>query len=211
MPSVLSQPYFHNEAAAFEALERIVWPNGPTCPLCGNADAAKIGSLKGVRSKPSKKNPNGIERHGLRKCYDCRGQFTVRKGTVFEDSKVPLHIWFQAVHLMCSSKKGVSANQLHRILGVTPRTAWFIGHRLREAMRVGVLAPLGGDGKIVEVDETYIGRKAGEKVRQGVGHKRAVLALVERGGEVRRSISTGRPLPTLVKSCSAMCGVKAPS
>lgn len=183
MPSVLSQPYFHDEAAAFAALERIVWPNGPTCPLCGAVD--RIKPLVGVRTKPSKKNPEGLIRHGLRKCYHCRGQFTVRKGTVFEDSKVPLHIWFQAAHLMCSSKKGISSNQLHRVLGVTLKTAWFMSHRLREAMRNGDLAPMGGKDKWVEVDETFFGHKPGTTPTQRASHKYAILSLVERGGSVR--------------------------
>lgn len=183
MASVLSAPYFHDEAAAFEALEGLVWPKGPTCPLCGAVD--RINRLVGVRTKPSKKNPEGIERHGLHKCYHCRGQFTVRKGTVFEDSAVPLCLWFQAAHLLCSSKKGISANQLHRTLGVTLKTAWFMGHRLREAMRLGQMPPLGGKGKVVEADETFIGRKEGTTPSRGTQHKRAVLSLVERGGSVR--------------------------
>lgn len=124
MASVLNEKYFTDEAAAFTALEAIVWPNGPTCPHCGATD--RINRLVGVRSKPSQKNPEGVERHGLWKCYHCRGQFTVRKGTVFEASHLPLHQWFQAAFLMCSSKKGVSSNQLHRTLGCTLKTAWFV-------------------------------------------------------------------------------------
>src|SRR5690606_27981068 len=107
--SILSAPYFHDEAAAFEKLESIIWPNGPVCPHCG--EAKRIGALEGVRSKPSKKNPEGILRHGLKKCYNCRKQFTVRIGTVFEESHVPLHKWFQATYLLCSSKKGISSHQ----------------------------------------------------------------------------------------------------
>ena len=185
MASVLTEAYFQDEAAAFERLEAIVWKNGPVCPHCGAT--GRIGSLAGVRSKPSKKNPEGVVRHGLRKCYDCRGQFTVRKGTVFEDSHVPLHIWFQAAYLMCSSKKGVSSNQLHRTLGVTLQTAWFMSHRLREAMRTGSLAvPFGSDGGAVEIDETFIGQKPGTVKRRGYAHKNAVLSLVDRNsGQVR--------------------------
>lgn len=186
--SVLTQAYFYDEAAAFEALEGILWPNGPTCPLCGNADATKIGKLEGVRSKPSKKNPQGVVRHGLRKCYACRGQFTVRKGTIFEDSHLELHKWFQAAFLMCSSKKGVSANQLHRTLKCTLKTAWFVAHRLRETMRSGDLTPFGGFGTAVEVDETYIGRKKGAKVRPGGHHKMKVLTLVDRVTGQARSV-----------------------
>jgi transposase-like protein len=152
MSSVLSQAYFNDENAAFAELERIVWPNGPVCPHCGNM--GRVYTLSGVHSKPSKKHPEGVVRHGLRKCGGCRAQFTVRKGTVFEDSHIPLHMWFQAAYLMCSSKKGVSANQLARTLGVTLQTGWFVGHRLREAMRNGSFALMGGAGAIVEVDET---------------------------------------------------------
>jgi transposase-like protein len=157
MASVLTEAYFQDEQAAFERLEAIVWPQGPVCPHCGGTE--RIGVLKNQRTKPSKKNPEGIERHGLRKCYACRKQFTVRIGTVFEDSPVPLHIWFQAAYLMCASKKGVSSNQLHRTLGVSLQTAWFMSHRLREAMRDGTLAPLGGAGAVIEADTTFIGGK----------------------------------------------------
>src|ERR1700730_18418295 len=148
MTSVFKEPYLQDEAAAFEALEAIVWPRGPVCPHCGSM--GRIYPLKGVRTKPSKKNPEGLLRHGLKKCGECRQQFTVRKGTLFEDSPVPLHVWFQAAYLICSSKKGVSSNQLHRTLGVTLQTACFMSHRLREAMRAGSLAPMGGVGSTVE-------------------------------------------------------------
>jgi len=181
--SVLQEPYFQDEAAAFERLEAIVWKNGPVCPHC--SETGRIYLLKGVRTKPSKKNPEGVVRHGLRKCGACRGQFTVRKGTLFEDSPVPLHVWFQAAYLMCSSKKGISSNQLSRTLGVTLQTAWFMSHRLREAMRTGSLAPMGGAGEIVEIDETFIGQKADMPKRRGFAHKHAILSLVERGGSVR--------------------------
>jgi len=177
MASVLTEAYFQDEGAAFDRLEEIVWPNGPVCPKCGCT--GRIGSLQGVKDK------KGRERLGLRKCYDCRAQFTVRVGTVFERSHVPLHVWFQAAFLMCSSKKGVSANQLHRTLGVSLQTGWFIGHRLREAMRVLKMEPIGGGGRHVEADETFIGRKKGFERRRGVGHKMKVMSLVERGGPVR--------------------------
>jgi hypothetical protein len=134
------------------------------------------------------KDKKGRERLGLRKCYDCRAQFTVRVGTVFERSHVPLHVWFQAAFLMCSSKKGVSANQLHRTLGVSLQTGWFIGHRLREAMRVLKMEPLGGPGKHVEADETFIGQKKGFPRVRGVGSKMKVHSLVERGGHVRSTV-----------------------
>jgi transposase-like protein len=172
--SVLSKPYFHDEPAAYAFLEGLLWPNGPTCPHCGNADAAKIGELKGKTTRP-----------GLKKCYECRKQFTVKVGTVYESSHIPLHKWLQATFLLTSSKKGFSAHQLHRLLGVTYKSAWFMAHRIREAMRGGQLPPMGGEGRIVEADETYIGRKDGVTPARGAQHKRAVLSLVERGGSVR--------------------------
>lgn len=184
--SVLTQPHFYDEAAAFEMVESIVWPNGPVCPHCGGNE--RIYALKGVRSKPSKKNPEGIVRHGLKKCGHCRKQFTVRVGTVFESSHIPLHLWLQAFHLLCSSKKGISSHQIHRVLEITYEAAWFMSHRIREAMREGALAaPMGGTGSsgVVEADETFIGRKKGAKVQRGTGHKHAVLSLVERGGKVK--------------------------
>jgi transposase-like protein len=182
--SVLSRPYFHDEGAAFEHVEEILWPEGPVCPHCGSVD--KHYKLAGVRTKPSKKNPNGVERHGLYKCAACRGQFTVRMGTIFEESHLPLHKWLQAIHLMCSSKKGISAHQLHRVLECTYKTAWFLAHRIREAMRSDSFSPMGGAGKTVEADETYIGKLTG--VPKGVGgsaHKDTVVTLVERGGIAR--------------------------
>ncbi len=183
--SVLNAPYFHDEAAAFAKLEAVLWPNGPVCHHCGNSE--RIYVLEGVRSKPSKINPEGVVRYGLKKCGKCRKQFTVRMGTVFESSHIPLHKWFQAVHLLCSSKKGISSHQLHRILEITYEAAWFMSHRIREAMRSGALAPMGGAGSsgIVEADETFIGQKKGMPKRRGTGHKHAVLSLVERGGQVR--------------------------
>ena len=157
--SVLNAKHFHDEAAAFAEMEAVLWPDGPVCPHCGALD--RIYALKGVRSKPSKKHPKGVERHGLKKCGHCRKQFTVRVGTVFEDSHMPLHKWFQAIHLLCSSKKGISSHQLHRMLEVQYKTAWFMAHRIREAMRVGGLEPpMGGAGGIVEIDETIYGRAA---------------------------------------------------
>ncbi len=175
--SILTQPYFHDEAAAFAKLESIVWPNGPTCPKCGAVD--RIGNLAGVKDK------KGGVRLGLKKCYHCRAQFTVRVGTVFEASHVPLHLWLQAAYLMCSSKKGVSSNQLHRTLGVTLKTAWFMSHRLREAMREGSFDVFGGNGGVVEVDETFIGvdrtkKPKGTKKGRGYAHKHKVLTLVDR-------------------------------
>lgn len=144
--------------------------------------------LEGVCSKPSKKNPEGVVRHGLKKCGHCRKQFTVRVNTIFESSHIPLHKWLQAIHLLCASKKGISSHQLHRILEITYEAAWFMSHRIREAMRTGSLAPIGGPGSIVEADETFIGKKEGAVKHpnaRGYAHKQAALSLVERGGEVR--------------------------
>jgi transposase-like protein len=169
--SILSEPHFHNEAAAIARLEAIVWPNCPVCAHCGGVD--RITPVKGGRI-------------GLRRCGDCKKQFTCKVGTVFESSHVPVHKWFQAAHLLASSKKGISAHQLHRTLKVTYKTAWFIAHRLREAMRDGAMAPMGGAGGVVEVDETFIGRLEGQpKGKDGYAHKNVVLTLVERGGAAR--------------------------
>jgi transposase-like protein len=188
--SVLSKPYFHNEAAAFAHVEALLWANGRVCPHCGTVDNSY--PLKGVRSKPSRKNPEGVVRHGLYKCGDCRKQFTVRIGTIFEESHLPLHKWLQAIHLVCSSKKGISAHQLHRTLEVQYKTAWFLAHRIREAMTTGGLPPMGGEGKVVEADTTFIGGKEknkhaskrdGSKIG-GVG-KQIVHTLVERDGTAR--------------------------
>jgi len=189
--SILSKPYFHDEAAAFEHLEAVLWPDGPICPHCGVIGNAY--ALKGVRSKPSKKNPEGLVRHGLKKCAACRKQFTVRVGTVFESSHIPLTKWLQAVYLMTCSKKGVSSHQLHRILEITYKAAWFMTHRIREAMRSGELAPMGSAGGYVEVDETFIGhdksvKPAHTKRGRGWGHKYKVLTLVDRDSGQARSM-----------------------
>jgi transposase-like protein len=171
----LQDPRFTDDIAAREALEAVVWPLGTTCPHCGNADASKIAKLETKSVRP-----------GLYYCNECSGQFTATVGTVFERSKIPLTKWWLAMHLIGSSKKGISSHQLHRMLGISYKSTWFMMHRIREAMRVGDLAPpMGGAGSIVEIDETYIGRKAGAEVRRGAGHKNAVLSLIERGGEAR--------------------------
>lgn len=186
--SILSKKYFHDEAAAFLHIESILWPDGPVCPHCGTVDNATL--LKGVRSKPSRKNPEGIERHGLYKCKskECRKQFTVRKNTIFEESHLPMHKWLQAIYLMVSSKKGFSAHQMHRVLEVQYKTAWFLCHRIREAMRSGELSPMGGNGGDVEVDETFIGTEPGRVKKQGVHHKMKVLSLVDRKTKQARSV-----------------------
>jgi transposase-like protein len=189
--SVLSSPHFHGEAKAFEYLESIVWADGVTCPHCGVV-GAKVYDLSGVRSKPSVKNPEGVVRHGLKKCAECRKQFTVKVGTVFEHARMPLHKMLQAMHLIVSSKKGISAHQLSRILEVQYKTAWFLAHRIREAMRTGDLAaPFGSNGGAVEVDETYFGRKSDVPHNSGGGHahKLGVLALVDRETRTMRTFT----------------------
>ncbi len=187
--SVLSQPHFHNEPEAFKYLESVVWANGVVCPHCGVV-GGRVYDLSGVRGKPSKKNPEGAIRHGLKKCGECRKQFTAKVGTVFEHARMPLHKMLQAVHLMISSKKGISSHQLARVLEVQYNSAWFLSHRIREAMRSGDLAPFGGGGSRVEVDETYIGRKKGVPVTRGGWHKMRVVSLIDRENGVARSIHT---------------------
>ncbi|MEC9065913.1 MAG: IS1595 family transposase [Pseudomonadota bacterium] len=178
--SVLSSPHFHDEAKAFEYLESIVWADGVVCPHCGVA-GGRVYDLSGVRTKPSKKHPEGKVRHGLKKCGECRKQFTVKVGTVFEHARIPLTKMLQAVHLMVSSKKGISAHQLSRVLEIQYKSAWFLAHRIREAMRSGDLAqPFGSGGGAVEVDETYIGLKRDVPTRRGTAHKHGVVALVDR-------------------------------
>src|SRR6056297_206472 len=184
--SVLSKPYMHDEAAAFAHVESIIWPNGPVCPHCGVVDSAY--RLTGVRTKASKKNPEGKERHGLWKCRECRKQFTVRKGTIFEDSHIEMHKWLQAIHLMVSSKKGISSHQLHRVLEITHKSAWFMSHRIREAMRSDTSVDFGAGGGIVEVDETFIGNEPGQSPKRGIGWKMKVLSLVDRDTGRARSM-----------------------
>jgi transposase-like protein len=184
----LQNPIFTDVDKAREALEAVRWPNGPYCPHCGNADPEKIAKIEGKKQS---------HRPGLHYCNDCKGQFTVTVGTVFERSKVPLNKWWMAAHLMSSSKKGVSAHQLHRMLGVTYKTAWFMAHRIREAMGDMSPPPMGGPGKIIEADETYFGKLETPRPRNkyspkptkggnfGSANKRTIFGLVERGGEVR--------------------------
>jgi transposase-like protein len=182
--SALNQPRFQTADNARAYLEALRWPRGPVCPHCG-----VIGDHYALTGK--------AHRPGLWKCHACREQFSVTVGTVFERSKIGLHVWLQAVYLMSSSKKGMSAHQLHRTLGVTYKTAWFMAHRIREAMTTLVSGPLGGSGKIVEADETYFGTendKAKSKQRGKYGRAKGgaalnsmnkIVALVERGGKVR--------------------------
>ncbi len=184
MKNILSAAHFHNEKAAYRFVEARIWANGPVCPHCGGFD--RIGKLEGEST-----------RIGVHKCYQCRKPFTVKVGTIFESSHIKMHIWLQAIFLISSSKKGVSANQLHRTLGITLKSAWFLSHRIREAMKDGALGPLGGDGKIVEADETYHGKVANPRTtrvfdglpyktgNRGPANKRAIVSLVERGGKAR--------------------------
>lgn len=175
--SVLDSSFFRDDRAAREHLEAIRWPDGPVCPHCGSVD-----NIKRLQDKPK-------HRPGVYKCYECKQQFTVTVGTLFEKSHVGLHKWFLAVYFLCSSKKGMSSHQLHRTLGVTYKTAWFMTHRIREAMRdSGGFDLMGGKGETVEVDETFWGNKKPRWQKQGRGyaHKEKVLSLVEReGGRIR--------------------------
>jgi transposase-like protein len=178
----LQNPIFHDDEKAREALEAVRWPNGPVCPHCGNCEPETMPLVEGTKRS---------HRPGLRYCNACKGQFTVTVGTVFERSKIPLSKWWLAMHLMGASKKGISAHQLYRMLGFgSYRTAWFMAHRIREAMKDINAGPIGGEGKIVEADETYFGSKDTIKKRTKRGKsahssKRSVVALVERGGETR--------------------------
>jgi transposase-like protein len=176
----LTNPIFTDEAAAVAHLEADRWPNGPICPLCGSDKAKKMG---------------GQTQAGMFLCGDCRGKFTVRTGTVFERSHIPLHKWLLATHLMASSKKGISAHQLHRMLGITYKSAWFMAHRIREAMAPAVDTKVGGGGRIVEADETELAPSRKSKTPLG-GRKRAnhkkFVSLVERDGKVRSAVIDGR-------------------
>ena len=183
MTDLLKNPIFQDETKAREWLEARVWPEGPVCPHCGKADQTKIKALEGK-----------AHRAGLFQCAECRQQFTVTVKTVFERSKIPLTKWLAALFLMTASKKGISAHQVHRMLGVSYKSTWFMMHRLREAMRTGGLVPLGGKGQIVEADETYYGKteeprvsphRDGRPYKSKIRNNRPILALIERGGHVR--------------------------
>lgn len=164
----MTHPIYSDKEMAREHMESIRWPNGPVCPHCGCNE--NITKLKGKST-----------RSGVYKCNDCASPFSVTVGTVFERSKVPLNKWVFAIHMIAASKKGMSAHQLHRSIGVTYKTAWFMWHRIREAMRSDGPAGFGSDGGVVEVDETFIGHKHKKaKGARGYAHKNAVLTLVDR-------------------------------
>jgi transposase-like protein len=174
MKSALSEPHLTDEHAAFEYVESKLWPNGPVCPHCATVDQASRSQGKTTRA-------------GLWNCRACRKPFTVRIGTIFESSHVPLHIWLQAIYLICSSKKGISTRQMQRTLGGSMKTAWFLMHRIREAMAEKhdiFTPPLGGAGKTLEADETFISRDP-SKTTKGPGPVYPVFTLVERDGAAR--------------------------
>jgi transposase-like protein len=169
MKSILSEPHFHNEEAAFAYVEAKLWPSGPVCRHCGGMN--RVGKLQGKTTRP-----------GLYKCYACRKPFTVRMGTVFESSHAPMHIWLQTIYMMCAGKKGISTQQLHRTFGGSMKTAWFLGHRVREAMRESHAyggPKLGGSGMTIEADETYMGGKAHNWAHGPIPPKQTVASLVE--------------------------------
>jgi transposase-like protein len=174
----LTLPIFTNPDAARAHLEALLWPSGkPVCPHCGVEGENTL--VKGKSHRP-----------GMYMCNACRQPFSVTVGTIMEKSHIPLNKWVLGFHLMASSKKGISAHQLHRQLGITYKAAWFMAHRIRESMKPAKPdTPLGGNMKLVEADETYIGRKKGwKKPRSGFGHTMKVMSLVERGGPVRSTV-----------------------
>ncbi len=211
MADVLSHQRFQDEQAAYDWVEAHLWPHGPVCPRCGVLDRAT--KLQGKST-----------RIGVYKCKDCRKPFTVKVGTIFEDSHIPMRMWLQAIALLSASKKGISSNQLHRMLGVTLKSAWFMSHRIREAMREGgLMPPMGGNGGVVEIDETIFGRAATHpkgrrqkttraKVRiTNSAHKNVVLSLVERGGNVRsyhiEGSTVGQVIPIVTGNVSRAAAV----
>ncbi len=181
---------YTDKTAARRHLEKLQWPDGPFCPHCGNADPGRITLLKGKSTRP-----------GVYKCRECEKPFSVTVGTVFERSHIPLHKWLYAAHLLTASKKGISSHQLHRMLGVTYKTAWFMAHRIREGMRPASMTPMGGAGKTVEIDETTSGKLEGAPARMhkgGTQFRNIVLTLVEHGGSARSFHIDGTTMATLV-------------
>jgi len=171
----LTDPIYTDENKAREHLESLHWPHGPNCPHCGNIDPARITKLLGKSTRP-----------GVYKCKECRKPFSVTVGTLMERSHIKINVWLAAMHLLTASKKGMSAHQMGRMLGISYESAWFLCHRLREAMRetVKTSGPLGGQNKVVEVDEAYVGGKAKNRAHREPAPKKAVLSLVERDGRV---------------------------
>jgi transposase-like protein len=186
----ITLPRYTDETAAREHLEGLRWPEGPFCPHCGSMKATR---LPAVRGKPSKRNPEGKLRHGIIQCNDCRQQYSVTVGTLFEDSKVPLHKWLLCNHLLVSSKKGISAHQIHRMLGVTYKTAWFMCHRLRAAMDQDS-GPMGGEGVGIEADETYFGKdKTAPASRTPIRNMNKIVSLIDRStGRAKSFVVTER-------------------
>jgi transposase-like protein len=168
----LTNPIYHDADKAREHLEALHWPNGPICPKCGECE--NVTRLKGKSTRP-----------GVVMCNSCRKPFTVTVGTIFERSKIGLNKWLLGFRLMAGSKKGISAHQLHRSLGITYKSAWFMAHRIREAMNLPAEGPLGGPGKVVEADETYVGGKTKNRAKRKPAAKKAVVSLIERGGRAR--------------------------
>jgi transposase-like protein len=173
--SILTKEYFHNEEAAYEFVEKRLWPQGPVCPHC-KATGDRVRKMGGEST-----------RIGTYKCYDCRKKLTVKIGTIFEDSHVKMHLLLQAIFLIASSKKGISSNQLHRTLGVTLKTAWFMSHRVREAMKPDTFFKFGSGGGMVEVDETYIGDNY-KGDGKGMRNKQKVVSLIDRTTKQARSM-----------------------
>ena len=174
MAAILNQPHFQDADKAREYLEALRWANGVVCPHCGSIGAHY--KLQGKSTRP-----------GVYKCVDCSDQFTVTVGTVFERSKIALNIWLQAVHLMSASKKGISAKQLERMLGVSYKTAWFMAHRIREAMTGDQSSPMVEGGGAVEADETYWGTDSDGTAKSGFHNKMKIVALVDRQTGKKRS------------------------
>jgi transposase-like protein len=170
--AVFQDPIFHDEDKAREALEASRWPEGPICPHCGNSAEDRIAKVEGKKRS---------HRPGLYYCNECKGQFTVTVGTVFERSKIPLTKWWMAAHMLNAGKNGASAHEIHRQVGVTYKTAWFMMHRLREAMAELKPTPMGGEGGTVQADETYYGNssKRAKYYKKGHSQKSGVVALVE--------------------------------
>jgi transposase-like protein len=174
--ATFQDPIFQDETKAREALEAVLWPHGPICRHCGNSDPDRIGTMKGKSARP-----------GLLYCNECKSEFTVTVGTVFERSKVPLTKWWMAAHMLNQGKNGCSAHEIHRNIGVSYKTAWFMVHRLREAMSDLAPTPMGGEGSAIQSDETYYGNtsKRAKGYRKGHSQKAAIVALVDPGKHTR--------------------------